>query len=118
MVIMRALTASQAQAWRSSRVQSAFGWDSRLATHRRSAHHRRHLRYHMATIQGGVCPDARWRRTCHTDEIRYAAAHVKGVRQILDVKTRWHRHRVLADIGMIDPDMNGRRRAFGGRSKA
>ncbi len=41
-----------------------------------------------------------------TDEIRHAAAHVEGVRQILDVKARWHGHRLLADIGIqIDADM-------------
>lgn len=33
--------------------------------HRGSPHHRRHLRYRLAVIQGGVCPDARWRRTRH-----------------------------------------------------
>mgnify|MGYP001112855665 CR=1 FL=1 len=41
-----------------------------------------------------------------TDEIKHAAAHVNGVRQILDVKARWLGHRLLADVGVqIDADM-------------
>ena len=35
-----------------------------------------------------------------TDEIRHAAAHVDGVREVLDVKARWLGHRLHADIGV------------------
>ena len=38
-----------------------------------------------------------------TDEIRHAAGHVDGVRQVLDVKARWLGHRLLADIGVRVP---------------
>ena len=35
-----------------------------------------------------------------TDEIRHAAEHVEGVREVLDVKARWLGHRLHADIGV------------------
>ena len=35
-----------------------------------------------------------------TDEIRHAAGHVDGVREVLDVKARWLGHRLLADVGV------------------
>ena len=38
-----------------------------------------------------------------TDEIRHAAGHVDGVREVLDVKARWSGHRLLADIGVRVP---------------
>lgn len=41
-----------------------------------------------------------------TDEIRHAAEHVKGVRQVLEAKARWLGHRLHVDIGVqIAPDM-------------
>ena len=42
-----------------------------------------------------------------TDEIRHAAGHVDGVRQVLDVKARWLGHRLLADVSVrVPPDMS------------
>ena len=38
-----------------------------------------------------------------TDEIRHAAGHVGGVRQVLDVKARWLGHRLLADVAVRVP---------------
>ncbi|RTM14603.1 MAG: cation transporter [Bradyrhizobiaceae bacterium] len=38
-----------------------------------------------------------------TDEIRHAAGHVDGVRQVLDVKARWLGHRLIADVGVRVP---------------
>ncbi|MBR1090859.1 cation transporter [Bradyrhizobium manausense] len=38
-----------------------------------------------------------------TDEIRHAAGHIDGVRQVLDVKARWLGHRLLADVGVLVP---------------
>lgn len=38
-----------------------------------------------------------------TDEIRHAAVHVDGVREVLDVKARWLGHRLHADIGVRVP---------------
>jgi len=38
-----------------------------------------------------------------TDEIRHAAGHVEGVRQVLDVKARWLGHRLLADVAVRVP---------------
>ncbi|MBN8990587.1 MAG: cation transporter [Rhizobiales bacterium] len=38
-----------------------------------------------------------------TDEIRHAAGHVDGVREVLDVKARWLGHRLLADVGVRVP---------------
>lgn len=35
-----------------------------------------------------------------TDEIRHAAGHIDGVREVLDVKARWSGHRLLADVGV------------------
>ena len=35
-----------------------------------------------------------------TDEIRHAAAHVKGVLQVLDVRARWLGHRLFAEVGV------------------
>ncbi len=41
-----------------------------------------------------------------TGEIRHAAAHVAGVRQVLDVKARWLGHRLHADVGVqVSPGM-------------
>lgn len=41
-----------------------------------------------------------------TDEIRHAAAHVDGVRQVFDVKARWLGHRLLVNVGVqTDADM-------------
>lgn len=42
-----------------------------------------------------------------TDEIRRAAGHVEGVREVLDVKARWLGHRLLADVGVrVRADMS------------
>jgi cation diffusion facilitator family transporter len=42
-----------------------------------------------------------------TDEIRHAAGHVEGVREVLDVKARWLGHRLLADVGVrVRADMS------------
>jgi len=41
------------------------------------------------------------------DEIRHAAGHVEGVREVLDVKARWLGHRLLADVGVrVRADMS------------
>lgn len=42
-----------------------------------------------------------------TDEIRHAAEHVRGIRQVADVRARWMGHRLHADLAIaVDPALS------------